>query len=118
MTPLEASLAISIGRNRDQLTWSDLQQPLHTGIYAQEPMRELDAASEWVGGQKLPPHISQRSMTVLDNAIGENDHENIPTSVLVGKGKELQQAVDAALEWGNYTQEAARALRSWAAAFV
>ena len=118
MTSHEAFLAISIGIDREHLTWADLQQPLHTGIVAQEPMPELDAASQWVGGQKLSPHISERPMTVLDNAISENDHENIPTSLLAGKGKELQQAVYTALEWGNFTPDAAEDLRSWAASFV
>jgi hypothetical protein len=114
MTAEEAFLAMSAGGNRELLRWTDLEQRLHIGIYAQEPMAELEAAQKILGlDDNLPAHVSERPLTVLENAIIEGDHENIPREILRGKRDELRQVVLRALEWGQFSQEGEKRLRDW-----
>ena len=118
MTPQEAAHAISLGANRNLLTWEDLQQILHEGVFAQAPMPELEATQDLLGLDKsLPAHIRGRPVTVLENAINEADQDNIPRSILDGRGKELQQVVANALAWGQISVEGERDLKAWAASF-
>ena len=118
MTPQEAAHAISLGNNRDFLTWEDLQQILHEGVFAQAPMPALEATQDLLGlDKRLPAHIRRRPVTVLENAINEADQENIPRSILEGRGKELQQVVANALAWGHFSAEGERGLKTWAASF-
>jgi hypothetical protein len=43
-------------------------------------------------------------MSILEDAISEADHDNIPKSILQGRGKELQHAVANVLAWGRFLQ--------------
>lgn len=118
MTPQEAARAISLGINRDLLRWDDLQQVLHVGVYAQAPMPELEATQDLLGLDKtLPPHVDRRPVTVLENAVSENDQNNIPRSILEGRGEEIRNAVGNVLAWGDYPAESEWDLRAWAASF-